>query len=261
MFFLKIFCYSDLIMSGQGNLYLVCEGLGGAGKGSVIKYLEKKFRDLGFRVILTFEPGGTERANALRAELFERKKQGTITPREELEYVFAARSLNMEEVVIPALASEEPTVVLKDRDYLSSFMYQVASGADRSLLLEFFRKNYDHRGFPRPSLRLLLTLNSEEAWRRRHAAGLGGDGFDMQPDEYWRMVSLNYWNEAMEISAGRGLFFRETAMVDAEQLLERVCQDAWRMVVRRLVPVDPEIAGWRLAESQLGGRWMRGWVK
>ena len=212
------------------NLYIVADGLGGAGKDTVLKNLKEYFLEKGYRVILTFEPGGTPKADELRAELFERKKNGAITFAEELDYVFAARAMNMREIVLPALMSLEPTVVLKGRDYLSSFIYQAASGASRDLLLKYYRNEYELVGFPRPDLRLLLLLSTDEAMRRRYGAGFDGDGFDMQSKEYWQRVAMGYYNEAMYIARSTGIFWRETKVVDAKRPVEVVCGEARRIV-------------------------------
>lgn len=217
-------------MGTKRNLYIVADGLGGAGKDTVLKNLREYFLEKNYQVVMTFEPGGTPEADKLRAELFERKKNGAITFAEELDYVFAARAMNMREVVLPALASPEPTVVLKGRDYLSSFIYQVASGASRDLLLNYYRKEYELAGFPRPDLRLLLLLSTEEAMRRRYGAGFDGDGFDMQSREYWQSVAMGYYNEAMDIAKSHGLFWRETKIVDAKHPVEVVCGEARRIV-------------------------------
>lgn len=229
----------------MNNLYIVADGLGGAGKDTVLGNLKEYFLGKGYRVVSTFEPGGTPKADRLRAELFERKKTGAITFTEELDYVFAARAINMREVVLPALASSELTVVLKGRDYLSSFIYQVASGASRDLLLNYYRNEYEFAGFPRPDLRLLLLLSTEEAMRRRYGAGFDGDGFDMQSREYWQSVAMGYYNEAMDIAKSQGIFWRETKVVDAKHPVEVVCEEA-RRIVKEFCFELPEgrVKGW-----------------
>ncbi len=227
------------------NLYIVADGLGGAGKDTVLKNLRGYFLEKNYRVVMTFEPGGTPEADRLRAELFECKKRGTITPVEELGYVFAARAMNMREIVLPALASSEPTVVLKGRDYLSSFIYQVASGASRDLLVNYYRKEYEAVGFPRPDLRLLLLLSTEEAMRRRYGDGFNGDGFDMQSREYWQSVAMGYYNEATDIARGQGIFWRETVVIDAMRPVEAVCGEARRMVEKFCFELpEGRVKGW-----------------
>ncbi len=232
-------------MGIKRNLYIVVDGMGGAGKDTVLKNLREYFLEKKYRVVMTFEPGGTPEADRLRAELFERKKRGTITSVEELDYVFAARAMNMREIVLPALASSEPTVVLKGRDYLSSFIYQVASGASRDLLVNYYRKEYESAGFPRPDLRLLLLLSREEAMRRRYGDGFNGDGFDMQSRAYWQSVALGYYNEAVDIARSQGVFWRETVVIDAMRPIEVVCGEARRMVDKFCFELpEGRVKGW-----------------
>jgi len=228
------------------NLYIVADGLGGAGKDTVLKNLREYFLEEGYRVVMTFEPGGTPKADELRKELFARKKKGSITFTEELDYVFAARAMNMRGVVLPALASSELTVVLKGRDYLSSFIYQVASGASRDLLVNYYKREYEAVGFPRPDLRLLLLLSTKEAMRRRYGDGFNGDGFDMQPKEYWQSVAMGYYNEAVDIARSQGIFWRETKVVDAMRPIEVVCEEA-RHIVEGFcleLPEERKMKGW-----------------
>lgn len=215
--------------------------MGGAGKDLMLAYLKQQFEGLKYRVVMTFEPGGTPEANSLRAELFARKEKGDISPEEELQYVFEARRMNMEQVVLPALQDSELTVVLKARDYLSSFIYQVASGASRELLLNYYRKYYESRGFPKPDMRLLMILDAEIAMSRRLGEGAGGDGFDLQPSAYWRAVDAGYFNEAMDISRGKGLFRRETVVIDARDHSSVVCEVAWNKIVATFGLEEDEI--------------------
>ena len=231
------------------NIYIVADGLGGTGKATVLKDLGVRLGQKGYRVVMTYEPGGTPEADALRNELFARKAAGKITPREELEYVFAARAINMKDIVIPALACSEQTVILKGRDYMSSFIYQVASGADRDLLLEFYRREYEAVGFPRPDLRLLMILDPKTAMRRRMGAGANGDGFDLQPDDYWNKVAIGYYCEALDIARGKGLFRRETVVIDASPGIEKVCTEVWGKVAWRFgleeIEEEGRRPGWR----------------
>lgn len=215
------------------NLYIVVEGIGGSGKDVVLNDLARRFGEKGYQVVTTREPGGTVAAEILREELFERKRDGRITPEEELRYVFTAREINMQEVVLPALARKELTVVLKARDYLTSFIYQVASGADRDLVSEFYRLRYEVLKFPKPNLRLLLLLDAETAMKRRTVDGAHGDGFDLQSSHYWKAVADGYYAEAMAIEQGYGLFRRETETIDASYSPEDVCREAWEVTKRQ----------------------------
>lgn len=237
------------------NLYIVADGMGGAGKDLILAYLKQQFEGLKYRVVMTFEPGGTPEANSLRAELFARKEKGDISPEEELQYVFEARRMNMEQVVIPVLQNSELTVVLKARDYLSSFIYQVASGASREMLMEFYRKYYEESGFPKPDMRLLMILDAETAMKRRLGDGVGGDGFDLQPSAYWRAVEAGYFNEAMDISRGKGLFRQETVVIDARHDKSTVGEVAWNKIARAFELVVEE------AEKKEGRSGHRGWYR
>lgn len=174
------------------NIYLVIEGPGKGGKDTVGKYLGEQFEKKGFKVVHTFEPGGTEKGMMIRERLFEEKRKGLLTPMDEVAMVYEARKYSMEEVVMPALMSEEKTVIIGSRNYLSTFVYQEATGLSYETILNYHKENYIKRGFPTPDLSLIIHVNAEVAARRLGMIGSDGDAFDEQGFEFLKNVSMGY---------------------------------------------------------------------
>lgn len=110
--------------------FISLEGGEGAGKSSCLRFLEQRLTELGHRVLVTREPGGTELAERLRSLLLEPSTE-VIVPDTELLLMFAARAQHLATKIRPALTAGY--WVLCDRFVDSSLAYQ---GYGRGIALE-----------------------------------------------------------------------------------------------------------------------------
>jgi dTMP kinase len=111
-------------MSGKRGLFLVLEGVEGAGKTTQVRKLAEWVRAQGRDCVVTREPGGTALGEEIRQLLLE----GTDVPaRSELLLLLAARAALVDGVIRPAL--DAGRVVIADRYDLSTLAYQ-AFGRD-----------------------------------------------------------------------------------------------------------------------------------
>lgn len=110
--------------------FISVEGIEGVGKSSNIAVLVKHIESAGIEVLTTREPGGTPLAEDIRDILKDRGDE-PIPEVAELLLMFAARSLNVNNVIIPALESGK--WVVSDRFTDSSRAYQ---GGGRGIPLE-----------------------------------------------------------------------------------------------------------------------------
>lgn len=211
----------------QKGKYIVFEGPGFSGKSQVMKEAKKDLERRGFEVVTTREPGGCPEAEKIRRKLFRGKALGIFTPKEEGNLAYISREINMKEMVLPNMA--KGIVVLKDRDYMSTFQYQTISGMSRDELVKMHNERYVKLGFPKPDLRLLLSIN-EESLKKRMGRGAEGDPFD---DKALEAVKL-YEAQALEIARGKGMFVKETMVVDANQRFEVVKNNCLRLIRERL---------------------------
>ncbi len=104
------------------GLFVVLEGVDGAGKTEMAKRLADHVEGLGYEVVLVREPGGTIVGEEIRTilrghDLYETTK---------LLLFYAARNELLRTVVRPAL--KRGAVVICDRFSDSSYVYQVALG-------------------------------------------------------------------------------------------------------------------------------------
>lgn len=112
-------------------MFISFEGGEGAGKTTLINHLCDKLTQSGKKVLKTIAPGGT-RAGALIRHILLDKKEIPLAYRAELLLFLADRAQHVEEVILPALASQ--TVVLCDRFNDSTLAYQGVRGFDEAWL-------------------------------------------------------------------------------------------------------------------------------
>ena len=145
----------------MGNsAFIVFEGGEGSGKSTQAKALEGQLRRLGFKAVLTHEPGGTLLGNKLRRWL---KWGRGVTTQTELFLFLASRSQLVTKVIRPAL--ERGEVVICDRFDASTFAYQ---GYGRGMDLAFLEtiNSFVTDGLS-PDLVILLDLDVEKGLKRK----------------------------------------------------------------------------------------------
>ena len=198
---------SGPVRGGRG-LFLVLEGVEGAGKSTQAALLSGWLREEGIPHTSTREPGGTGLGEAVRALVLDRSD--LFVPLEaELLLILAARAAFVKEVVVPALQRGE--VVVSDRYDLSTFAYQ---GWGRGLDLEEVRRlNAFATGGLRPDLYLLLDVSVRQGLDRQRVQGKAGDRFEREGDAFLGRVREGY--QALSRSEGRVRTVDATGTADA----------------------------------------------
>jgi dTMP kinase len=143
-------------------LYVVFEGIDGAGKSVQIARLAARLERLGVVPVRLAEPT----AGPIGREIRRRALEGPpLTPREELDLFLADRRENMQALVKPAL--ERGAVVLQDRSFYSTLAYQCAREGGPSE--DDVRAA--HAFVERPDVVLLLDVPVERALERVRSRG------------------------------------------------------------------------------------------
>ncbi len=101
--------------------FITIEGIEGVGKSTNIAAIVERIEAAGHQVLTTREPGGTPFAEDLREILMNRGDE-PVPEIAEVLLMFAARSFNVSNVIVPAL--EAGTWVVSDRFTDSSRAYQ-----------------------------------------------------------------------------------------------------------------------------------------
>ena len=172
------------------NTFITFEGGDGCGKTTQMSILHSSLVDSGYKVQMTFEPGGTLLGDKLRT-LLKRKWDMPIAPETELLLFAASRRQLVSNVIKPALHRGE--IVICDRFSDSTTAYQ---GFGRQLNIDTVTSinNFATDGL-KPNLTILLDMPSEVAIRRKHDRDI--DRFDSDNLEFHQRVRQGFLTLAM----------------------------------------------------------------
>ncbi|MGN6414958.1 dTMP kinase [Flexivirga sp.] len=163
-------------------MFIAFEGGDGAGKTTQIELLRERLAAVGYDVVVTREPGGTELGADIRQVLLH---GGDVAPRAEALLFAADRAHHIATVVRPAL--RRGAIVLQDRYIDSSVAYQ---GAGRELdPLEIKRLSLWATQDLVPDLTVLLDVTPQDGRRRR---GQVHDRLESEQDDFHARVREHY---------------------------------------------------------------------
>jgi dTMP kinase len=147
-------------------MFITLEGPEGSGKTSQVPALADHIRSLGYKVLLTREPGGTFIGDQIRNVLVSLENKA-LTPQAETLLFLAARAQLVREVIQPSLAAG--VVVLSDRYADATLAYQ---GYGHGVDLDVLRKLLEFAtGGLQPDLKILLDIDVENGLRRKTDCG------------------------------------------------------------------------------------------
>jgi dTMP kinase len=174
--------------------FITFEGGEGVGKSTQLQRAAAWLRDAGAEVVLTREPGGTPRAEALRQVLLTRTDE-PMPQSCELLLMFAARATHLANLIEPALA--RGAWVLCDRYTDATYAYQGGGrGVAEAHIDALVRIVHPGR---QPDLTLLLDapveLGLARAQTRNGAAG--PDRFESERTEFFERVRQCYLARAV----------------------------------------------------------------
>jgi len=145
----------------KNGLFITFEGIEGSGKSTQCKLLQKYLNDLGFETVLSFEPGGTETGQKLRAIILDDKSK-SITPETELLLYMADRAHHLHSLIKPSL--KKGKIVILDRYHDSSVAYQqYGRGVDKEILDFLFNKVINGL---KPDITFLIDISVETSMNR-----------------------------------------------------------------------------------------------
>jgi dTMP kinase len=171
----------------SGGLFLVVEGIEGAGKTTQVSLLSRWMEASGIPHVATREPGGTAVGEALRSLVLNRTDLD-LPPESELLVILAARAAFVRDVVRPALARGD--VVVSDRYDLSTFAYQ---GWGRGLDIQAVRRlSAFATGGLSPHLYVLLDVEVRDGAARQRLQGKGADRFEAAGEAFLTRVREGY---------------------------------------------------------------------
>ncbi|MDR1136374.1 MAG: dTMP kinase [Clostridiales Family XIII bacterium] len=199
----------------KNGLFITFEGLDASGKSTQIKCLSEFLVSVGYRPVVTREPGGTLIGEQIRAVILDTSNKGMDYVAEAMLYA-AARAQLVAEIIRPAL--EDGRIVICDRFVDSSLAYQ---GYARKLGGMVDVINSFGVGECTPDITFLLKVSPETGEDRRN--GKAPDRIESEDALYHAAVSRAYEeierkNPQRLIGIDGGSGIREISI----QIIERV---------------------------------------
>lgn len=194
------------------GLFIVFEGLDGAGKTTQIQRLATALQQEGYTVICLKEPTDGPWGQKIRQSVLQHGRQ--VDPADELTWFLEDRRQDVEQNIRPALAQGQ--IVILDRYYFSTMAYQGALGHDPD---EIRQRNEAFA--PPPHLLFLLEIDPSQGLRRVQQA--------RQFDEFER---LDYLQQVGAIFAA--MDFPYLRRIPASDDIETVQAHIWQEVRKTL---------------------------
>lgn len=174
-------------------MFISFEGIDFCGKTTQINLLKKYLENLGRRVEIIREPGGTSISEKIR-EILLNKKHLEMCDETEIFLFSAARAQVVREVIRPLIA--EGCVVIADRFHDSTTAYQ---GFGRGLSADAVKKiNEFATGGTIPDLTFYLRLSVEESTKRKNICKADLDRIEKSDDLFYSNVISGYEKLAVE---------------------------------------------------------------
>lgn len=139
-------------------MYIVLEGIDGAGKSTQTELLNEWLTGKGYRTKKIVEPTTSDIGKVIRKELLNPESTNDIN-QQRLTLLFAADRLTLKKEILDAKDSKD-IIIISDRSFYSSICYQNNSSVDKDWIYEV------NLHTPRPNLTILLDLDEKEAITR-----------------------------------------------------------------------------------------------
>ena len=216
-------------MSAKQGLFIIFEGIDGAGKSTQSELLAKALSDQGCPVLITRDPGDTVLGQGLRNVLLHSTLN--IDPGAEAMLYVAARTQLVAEKILPALNRGE--VVISDRFTDSTLAYQ---GFGRGVCRDFIERlnDYASQGLL-PDLTIVLDMDpSQLAVRLKRPL----DRMEREGQEFLQRVRQCYLDRVKE-NPGRYLVL--DASLPPHNLLTRILEEVEKRVnCQNILGQNPE---------------------
>lgn len=192
--------------------FISVEGIEGVGKSTNIDVLVARIEAAGHKVLTTREPGGTPFAEEIREILMNRADE-PVPEIAELLLMFAARSFNVNNVIVPAL--DAGTWVVCDRFTDSSRAYQ---GGGRGIPMDTIDRIADWvHGDTWPDLTILLDAPVEVGMERAGSRS-APDRIEQERHDFFQKVRECY----LQIAANEP---NRLVVIDTTRSIEEVRAD------------------------------------
>lgn len=174
------------------GFFITLEGGEGSGKTTQVPVIADFFKERGYEVVCTREPGGTKLAEQIRSVLLTKDPDEELCDKSELLLMYAARAQLVATLIKPSLMQGK--VVISDRFDLSTIAYQ---GAGRGLpLAEIAALRQVAIGDFAPDLTLLFDVPLKVGMARMLARGKA-DRIEQGGMEFFSRVQQGFLDYAV----------------------------------------------------------------
>jgi len=204
------------------GFFIVFEGGEGAGKSVQAEFLTNRLRSMGYKVVVTREPGGTRIGEQIRA-ITHNPENVDLDPVAEAYLMAASRAQHVRETIEPALVDGK--IVVSDRFVDSNIAYQGygrALGEDVIEKLNVLAVNGAH-----PDAVILLNILPTLGHARLEKEGKRKDRLDMQQMDFYQRVHRGYLALAKK-------FPNRYVVIDATGSIEEVASSLWQALSKKL---------------------------
>jgi dTMP kinase len=169
-------------------MFITFEGLDFCGKSTQVKLLKEKLEEMGKKITLIREPGGTQISEKIRDILLD-KKNSEMHIEAELLLFSASRAQLVREKIIPLL--NKGFFVISDRFHDSSIAYQ---GFGRGISLNSVKTIQEFAiGSAIPNLTFFIDLPLNEIDKRREKFGAKNlDRIELSENDFYNRVRNGY---------------------------------------------------------------------
>jgi len=203
-------------------MFITFEGLDASGKSSAIKEIKTWLEDLGHKVLLTREPGGTEIGEEIRSLLLKNRKE-KMDPWTEALLFIGSRRQHLTDVIVPAL--EKKYIVISDRFMDSTSAYQ---GAGRKLgVVNIDEIQQIVLGKYTPDLTIYFDVDRKVSLSRMDKRKANKDRLEQEDEEYKIRVEKGY-KELVKLHKDR------IKVVDANEKLFDVIEEVKKVILESL---------------------------
>ena len=204
-------------------MFITLEGPEGSGKTTAIQKAVDTLTHMGYEIIRTREPGGTEIAEQIRNVILD-KANTSMDPRTEALLYAASRRQHLVEKVWPAL--KEGKIVICDRYLDSSLAYQGGArglGIENVLNINLFATENTW-----PDLTLLFDIDPSIGLSRINKnADREVNRLDLEKLEFHKKVRQTFLDLAAR-------FPERYVIIDASKSIDEVAKDTLDAILERI---------------------------
>ncbi|MBL7989760.1 MAG: dTMP kinase [Chlorobi bacterium] len=204
-------------------MFITFEGIDCCGKSTQAKMLVERIQESGRTVLMLREPGNTRLSEHIR-EILLNREYTEMNPRTELLLFAASRAQLVDQIILPALESNQ--VVVCDRFFDSTVAYQ---GYGRQLPLEdIVHINRIATQDLVPDMTFFIDISPEQALERcSERLASERDRMEESGVRFYERVIDGYMRLAQE---ERGRYY----VIDGNQPIDDIHHTIWRLVLEKL---------------------------